>query len=55
MGAASLRPAVGEALGFERLILLSPVEDEHTNQVLDSMGGISATTVCADMGGLSRR
>ena len=42
-----LRPVVGEALEFERLILLSTVENEHLNQVFDSMGGIRVTPVAS--------
>jgi len=42
---SGLRSAVGGALEFERLILLSPVENEALNQVFDSMGGIKVTPV----------
>lgn len=42
-----LRPLVGEALEFESLILLTPIENERLNQTLDSMGGIRVTPVAS--------
>ncbi|MEN8042071.1 MAG: hypothetical protein ABFR95_11270 [Actinomycetota bacterium] len=42
-----LRPVIGEVMELERLVVFSAIEDEHLNQVIDSMGGIRVTPVVA--------
>lgn len=46
--AEDLRPRVGEALEFEHLLLLSPIEDERLKAGFDAMGAVTIQLVASN-------